>query len=108
MAGRILPDKLQAFAESGSGHLKMMSANDIVDDYYSRVYAFSSTHPLSYGATTGLSLPLCMLQNSAWSTRWCWHIGAFGISVIAPRYLLPQEVLEDLSLLKSLSPPCWR
>lgn len=99
MAARISPNELISFAESGTGHLEMMSANNIVDDYYDRFYGFfKHTSPIGYGATTGLIFAsLYAAELSVISSLALAPIGAFGAVVVAPHYLLPRETLETLS-----------
>lgn len=99
VAARILPDELKPFAESGAGHLKMMNANDIVDDYYDHFYGFlKHTSPIGYATTAGLifaslhTAGLGVANSLALSP-----VGAFGAVIIAPHYLLSRETLDKLS-----------
>ncbi len=99
MAGRITTEQLPTFAKTGTGNLEMLNGEDIVGDYYDRFYGFlKHTSLTSYATTAGLLFTsMLVAKYSVVTSLIMAPVGAVGIAVVAPHYVLPQETLDQLS-----------
>ncbi len=99
MAGRIAPEDLKTFAEKGKGNLDMLNGDDIVNDYYDHFYGFlKHTSLASYATTAGLLFTsMLVAKYSVVTALVVAPIGAVGVAVVAPHYVLSEETLAKLS-----------